>query len=110
MYFIDVIKFSHVFQINIQGHNTKLNLTPADENDFIQIIEKVLPAAPKFKIILESQLRNAKQRDPRHRRWSAEMISLCLNLWAKYVLQFPLYFTILQLADLLMYDFHLLLT
>ena len=67
-----------------QGTNSKYSLTRSDEHDLIEIIQKVIPEAPKFKVILESQLRNAKAKDPKHRRWSPEMISLCLNLWAKY--------------------------
>ena len=61
----------------------KITLTEADEEDLIAIIEKILPEAPQFKTLLLNQLRNAKSMDPRRRRWSREMISLCLNLWAK---------------------------
>ena len=58
-------------------------LTDADEQDLIEIIKRVLPNAPQFQILLESQLKNASSKDPRHRRWHPSMISLCLNLWAK---------------------------
>ena len=60
-------------------------LTEADHDDLSTIIQKVLPHAPHFKTLLESQLQNCKSKDARHRRWDVNMISLCLNLWAKYV-------------------------
>ena len=61
----------------------KITLTEADQEDLIAIIEKILPEAPQFKTLLLNQLCNAKSMDPRRCRWSREMISLCLNLWAK---------------------------
>ena len=60
-------------------------LTEADNEDMVSIIQKMVPSAPQFKLILESQMKNATAKDPRHRRWKPEIISLCLNLWAKYV-------------------------
>ena len=60
-------------------------MTEADHDDLSIVIEKVLPHAPHFKTLLESQLHNCKSKDARHRRWDVNMISLCLNLWAKYV-------------------------
>ena len=58
-------------------------MTDADNEDLISMIEKLIPACPEFKVLLKSQLRNAKLKDPRHRRWDPDIISLCLNLWAK---------------------------
>ena len=71
------------FPYVLQDLSKNIPLTEADEHDLIEIIKRVMPHAPKFKILLESQLRNATSKDPRHRRWHPNMISLCLNLWAK---------------------------
>ena len=64
--------------------STTIELTEADHEDLSTVISKVLPHAPQFKTLLESQLKNCKSKDARHRRWDVNMISLCLNLWAKY--------------------------
>ena len=58
-------------------------LSEADNSDLVKIIEDRLPHAPQFKDLLESQLNNAKNMDPRRRRWDKQMISLCLHLWAR---------------------------
>ena len=59
-------------------------MTDVDNEDLVEIIQKVLPSNPKFKLLLESQLCNCTAKDPRSRRWHPDVISLCLNLWAKY--------------------------
>lgn len=62
-----------------------IKLSEMDHNDLIEIIRKLLPQAPEFCTLLQSQLKNASntEKDARYRRWSPEMISLCLNLWGK---------------------------
>ena len=60
-------------------------LNEIDHQDFINIIEKLVPLAPDFAVLLESQLLNAKDMDSRGCRWNKKMITLCLHLWAKLV-------------------------
>ena len=76
---IKLVDLSSIFQVAEKS----IMLTEADHDDFIKIIDQVLPHAPQFKTLLLSQIRNSKSKDPRHRRWDVNMISLCLNLWAK---------------------------
>ena len=63
--------------------DSSVELTTSDHEDLITIIRKLIPNAPKFEILLHSQLRNANDIECRRRRWDPKMISLCLNLWAK---------------------------
>ena len=62
-----------------QASSSNIDLTESDQKDLIKIIQRVLPEAPNFKVLLESQLRNAKKKNPKHRRWSGDMISLMLE-------------------------------
>ena len=82
-----------------QADCNKIPLTEADHDDLSTIIHKVLPHAPHFKTLLESQLQNCKSKDARHRRWDVNMISLCLNLWAKYVFPYNLPITKIYVDD-----------
>ena len=83
--FVLQFKYDEILRFLLQS-TLRLRLTDADHEDLVSIIEKVLPHAPQFKLLLEGQLRNSKAKDPRHRRWHPDMISLCTNLWAKYVI------------------------
>ena len=66
----------------LQDFSKGISLTKEDEEDLCAIIKKVLPDAPNFKVILESQLKNCQKKEKKLRRWSTQMISLCLHLWA----------------------------
>ena len=60
-------------------------LNEIDNQDLINIVQKLVPLAPDFAVLLESQLLNAKDMDSRGCRWNEKMITLCLHLWAKLV-------------------------
>ena len=47
------------------------------------MIQQLLPDAPNFKVLLQSQLDNARGKDPRGCRWDKRIIILALNLWAE---------------------------
>ena len=59
-----------------------------DHQALINIIQKLVPLAPDFVVLLESQLLNAKDKDSRGCRWNKKMITFCLHLWAKLVIKF----------------------
>lgn len=57
-----------------------------DQADFEKTIKAILPDAPEgFITLMKSQVRNnaAKNKDPRHRRWDPEIISMSLSLWCR---------------------------
>ena len=58
-------------------------LNKLDHDDLVNILKKLIKAAPKFSDLLRCQLKNATSADPRHQRWDENILSLCLNLWAK---------------------------
>lgn len=66
--------------------NDGIVLCPNDHQDLMTILETLMPGLPaNFKILIESQILSANCGDSRAMRWKPAMISLCLNLWAKYV-------------------------
>ena len=75
--------FALLLRFIFQLTEERITLTDDDHDDLVKIVTQVLPHAPQFQNLLHSQLRNSKSKDPRHRRWDVNMISLCLNLWAK---------------------------
>lgn len=44
----------------------------------------LIPHCPKFETLFQSQIQNAKCADPRQRKWDPAIISLALNIYAKY--------------------------
>ena len=53
-----------------------------DHSDLSKILESVFPNAPhKMKILLASQRAALLAKHPTSRRWSKEVISMCLSLW-----------------------------
>lgn len=72
------------------SHNddNELSEMPINEEmhtDLMDIIDKIMPSCTaEFKILLQSQIKNCNdQKDPRFRRWSPSMISLCLSVYAR---------------------------
>ena len=61
-----------------------IKLGDVDHADLVRIIQQLLPQAPEFSMLLESQLQNANVKDPRGWKWDKRIITLCLHLWAKY--------------------------
>ena len=51
--------------------------------DLIKVIEMLTPNAPQFKHLFRAQLLNARNIDPRQRKWDPVLISIALNLWAR---------------------------
>ena len=58
-------------------------LTEEDNDDFCCIIEQIRDKAPKFDVLLKSQLLNARHKDPRQWRWDTSVISFCIHSWAQ---------------------------
>ena len=61
-----------------------VTLSSIDHEDLIRI-EKLVPMAPDFALLLESQLLNARDKDSCGHRWDKKIITLALHLWAKLV-------------------------
>ena len=62
-----------------------VTLSSIDHQDLITI-QKLVPMAPDFAALLESQSLNATDKDSCGQRWDKKIITLALHLWAKLVL------------------------
>lgn len=61
-----------------------ITLCPADHDDMTRIVKDLIPNAPKFAALFHSQVKNAECADPWQRKWDTAIISLALNIYAKY--------------------------
>ena len=61
--------------------------SPGETDNQDTAIESIIPGAPDgLKKLIKSQIRNNKpneNKDPRHRRWDPEIISMALSLWCR---------------------------
>lgn len=67
-------------------NNDEITLNENDHQDLSEILKKILPDCQnsKFKTLLESQVNNIRAgADPRGRRWSTELIRICLSMWVR---------------------------
>lgn len=61
-----------------------IDLDEQDDRDMEELVKKVLPGAPaEMQTLIKSQQQALKTKYPRRRRWSAEVISLCLSLYSR---------------------------
>lgn len=62
-----------------------IDLVPQDHEDLLKILESEQPNAPSnFKILLESQVQNARTGlDVHRRRWDPKVITICLSMYCK---------------------------
>ena len=53
--------------------------------DLMDILLKIMPACtPEFRILLDSQIKNSSNdKDPRYRKWSPNVISICLSMYIR---------------------------
>ena len=59
-------------------------LSTEDHKDLSVILDKIFPEAPvEMKKLLNAQLEALKSKSPNARRWSKDVISLCLSIWVR---------------------------
>ena len=70
-----------------QNHDiATVDLTEQDHNDMQQILDSILSKGntpPDFRVLLESQLANSKESNPKQRRWDPKIISICLSIYCR---------------------------
>ena len=59
-------------------------LSTEDHRDLSLILNKIFPEAPsEMKTLLKAQHEALKSKSPNARRWSKDVISLCLSIWVR---------------------------
>ena len=68
----------------LQGHEDTEELSKEDHKDLSLILNTIFPeASDEMKTLLNAQYEALRCKSPKARRWSKEVISLCLSVWVR---------------------------